>query len=91
MIAINIIDYLADSLEVPEISSSVSEITVTTDFGIKVNNYCEIISFDQNVVVIKLKKDIVTFNGNNLNISYINDKFIMISGEVNAINFEERD
>ena len=54
MIAINIIDYLADSLEVPEISSSVSEITVTTDFGIKVNNYCEIISFDFRFTLTRL-------------------------------------
>lgn len=91
MIAINIIDYLAVSFDVPEISSEVSEITVTTDFGIKINNYCEIISYDQDIVVIKLKKDIVTFNGNNLNITYINDKFIMLSGDISAINFEECD
>lgn len=88
MISINIIDYLADSLEVPEVSSDVSEITVTTKSGIKINNYTEILNYDQNTVVIKLNKGFVTFNGNNLNITYINDKYIVLSGEVFTVNFE---
>ena len=88
MISINIIDYLADSLEVPEVSSDVSEITVTTKSGIKINNYTEILNYDQNTDVIKLNKGFVTFNGNNLNITYINDKYIVLSGEVFTVNFE---
>lgn len=89
MIAINIIDYLACSLEVPEISSCVSEITVTTDYGIKVNNYSEIVNYDEDTVAIKLNKDYVIFKGANLNIKYINDKCIVLEGEIFAINFEE--
>lgn len=88
MVSINIIDYLADSLEVPEVSSDVSEITVTTREGIKINNYTEILNYDQNNVVIKLNKGYVTFNGNNLNITYINEKYIVLSGEVFNLNFE---
>lgn len=88
MVSINIIDYLADSLEVPEVSSDVSEITVTTRAGIKINNYTEILNYDQNNVVIKLNKGYVTFNGNNLNITYINEKYIVLSGEVFNLNFE---
>lgn len=88
MVSINIIDYLADSLEVPEVSSDVSEITVTTREGIKINNYTEILNYDQNNVVIKLNKGYVTFSGNNLNITYINEKYIVLSGEVFNLNFE---
>ena len=88
MVSINIIDYLADSLEVPEVSSDVSEITVTTRSGIKINNYTEILNYDQNNVVIKLNKGYVTFSGNNLNITYINEKYIVLSGEVFNLNFE---
>jgi len=88
VVSINIIDYLADSLEVPEVSSDVSEITVTTRSGIKINNYTEILNYDQNNVVIKLNKGYVTFSGNNLNITYINEKYIVLSGEVFNLNFE---
>ena len=84
-------DYLANSLDVPEAGSDISEITIVSDSSIKINNFINIISYDEDEISIMLKKNIVSIIGLELNINYITDKFIQINGFIKGINFEGSD
>lgn len=54
---------------------------------IDVSNYIEIKEFSSNKIVVKYKNGINIINGSNLVISKMLDNEILISGEINNIEF----
>lgn len=87
MISIKLIDYLADSMNVPEIVSGVSEVTVINNSIVRVNNFVSIVEYNYDKISLDMITGRVLIVGEELNISMINDKFLQITGKIFSIGF----
>lgn len=56
------------------------------DRGININNYDEVLLFESNKILIRIKDKIIKITGENLTIKRFENKEIFISGIINNIN-----
>ena len=87
MIAIKIIDYIADSMEVPELVSQISELTVVSNNIMRINNFESILEYSEDKISIALIGTTVVVSGEDLNINIRNDQFLQINGKIFNISF----
>lgn len=81
-------DYLANSMDVPEISSATSEISVISNNVIQINNFVSIGEYDDNKISINTKTNNIVVIGYGFGIKSISEKFIQIEGTIKSISFE---
>ncbi len=88
VVFIKLMDYLANSMDVPEISSETSGISVISNNIIQINNFVEILEYDDNKISINTKTNNIVVIGYGFGIKLINEKFIQIEGKIKSISFE---
>ena len=81
-------DYLANSMDVPEISSATSEISVISNNVIQINNFVSIGEYDDNKISINTKTNNIVVIGYGFGIKSISEIFIQIEGTINSISVE---
>ena len=87
VISIKIIDYIADSMNVPEIASGESEVTVINNTVVRVNNFVSIGEYNDDKISVDMTKGRICIVGDKLNISMINDRYLQITGKISSISF----
>lgn len=88
MITINIVDKIINSLEVPEVLSAVSKLTVLSDINIFVENHKGVIEYESNEIKIKLDKKILCVMGVDLAIDFLSESSLGICGKIHSIAFQ---
>ncbi len=88
VVIIKLMDYLASSMDVPEISTETSGISVISNNIIQINNFVSIEEYDDNKISINTKTNNIVVIGYDFSIKLINEKFIQIEGTIKSISFE---
>lgn len=79
---------LLEKIDLPkEVMLDLPKITVIGDREISIENHKGIESFDNDYIKIKTKKGVVKVEGNNLEILYIADETIVVSGKFLGISY----
>ena len=89
MVTIKLIDYIADNMDVPEVTSNISEVCVVGDNIIRINNFDSICEYGEDMISVCLIHGKISLFGNNLSIDVITDRFLQISGKILNISFGE--
>lgn len=77
-----------EKIDLPkEVIFDLPKITVIGDREISIENHKGIHSFDNDYIKIKTKKGVVKVEGSNLEILYIADETIVVSGKFLGINY----
>lgn len=79
-------------LDVPEeISSQETKLTVIGFKKLLVENYNAILDYQDFYIRIKTKIGIININGFNMKLDEMNSDDVIITGDIDAIDFEKRD
>lgn len=84
-----LISKISQLSEIPEeIISNISKIEFTGNKKAVIENHKSIILYSSKCIIIKLKKGLIAFEGDNLNIEYINKSIIELWGCIHSVKFE---
>ena len=89
VIKIKIIDYIAENLDVPEVTANISEVSVIGASVVRINNFGSICEYSEDKIALSLPDGNICISGDNLTINMITDNFLQISGRLYNISFEE--
>ncbi len=89
VIIIKLIDYIAENMDVPELTSNISEVSVIGENIVRINNFGAIGEYSEDKISVSLMDGCVSVYGENLTINTITDRFLQISGKLYNISFEE--
>ena len=64
-------------------------ITIVSNTFLSIENYVNIVEFDNNLIRIKTKEKIVKITGDKLVLKYINEGEIGIKGIINSLEFTD--
>ena len=87
VISIKLIDYIADNMDVPELVSSISEISVVACNVVRISNFVGIAEYSEDRISVSLPDGTVDICGDGLCINVITDKYLQISGKIANIGF----
>lgn len=85
---INIVDKIINSLEVPEVLSTVSKVTVVSDINVFVENHKGLIEYETHEINIRLDKKILCIMGVDLNIDFLSESSLSVCGKIHSIAFQ---
>lgn len=88
VIIIKLIDYIAENMDVPEVASAVSEVSVLGSGVVRINNFSAIGEYSEDKISVSLPDGSICLYGENLTINMITERFLQISGRVLNICFE---
>ena len=89
MIDIKLIDYIAENMDVPEVTTNISEVSVIGCSIVRINNFEAIGEYSEDKISVSLSDGEIIVFGDHLNINIITDRFLEISGRLFNISFEE--
>ncbi|MBQ8526806.1 MAG: YabP/YqfC family sporulation protein [Clostridia bacterium] len=87
MININIVDRLVQSMEVPEAVSTVSKVTVISDFSVLIENHNGVTEYTTEEIRVRLKKKQLEVSGAGLTIEYLTGDGLSIKGKIHSVRF----
>lgn len=87
MIYIGIVDRIVRSMDVPEAVSSVSKVTVISDYSVLIENHKGVSLYTPEEIQIRLKKKRLVVYGSELAIEYLNDSALSIHGRIGSVSF----
>lgn len=81
----NLINEIIDICKLPfdEVGKKFKVVQVGENI-IYISNYMKLLDYSLNKIALKVKKDILEINGENLKISLMNKKEIVINGKINS-------
>ena len=89
MIIIKLIDYIAENMDVPEVTSNISEVSVIGGGTVRINNFGAIGEYSEDKISVTLMSGCIRIYGEKLTIIVITDRFLQINGKLSNISFEE--
>ena len=89
MIIIKLIDYIAENMDVPEVTSNISEVSVIGGGTVRNNNFGAIGEYSEDKISVTLMSGSISIYGEKLTINVITDRFLQINGKLSNISFEE--
>ena len=89
MIIIKLIDYIAENMDVPEVTSNISEVSVIGGGTVRINNFGAIGEYSEDKISVTLMSGSISIYGEKLTINVITDRFLQIIGKLSNISFEE--
>ena len=74
-------------MDVPEILSEITKITITSDTSVYIENYISVIEYNQEEIILKLKRKNLQITGLNLSIRYLTFNNMYIDGTIHSVSY----
>ena len=74
-------------MDVPEIMPDTTKITVTSDTSVYIENYMSVIEYNQEEILLKLKRKTLQITGSELNIRYLTSNNMYIEGKIHSVSY----
>ena len=76
-------------MDVPEVTSNISEVSVIGGGTVRINNFGAIGEYSEDKISVTLMSGSISIFGEKLTINVITDRFLQINGKLSNISFEE--
>ncbi len=74
-------------MDVPEVLSDITKITITSDLSVYIENYISVVEYNQEEIILKLKRKNLQITGSNLNIRYLTSNNMYIDGKIHSVSY----
>jgi sporulation protein YqfC len=74
-------------MDVPEVLSDITKITITSDTTVYIENYISVIEYNQEEILLKLKRKNLQITGSDLNIRYLTSNNMYIEGKIHSVSY----
>ena len=87
MIIINIVDKIVRSMDVPEVASTISKVTLISDDSVFIENHRGVSEYTSEEIRVRLNKKQLEVSGTDLTIEYLTGENLSIQGKIHSVRF----